>query len=97
MLLITVSIMVVICYAVIGVGPRTLGRQHSNGVALAGAPAVRVLGRMFNPLAALLTLFGNAITPGRAFATGRSPPRSSCASSSTWPSNAAWSSTTSGR
>ena len=32
--------------------------------------AVRVLGRVFNPLASLLTLFGNAITPGRGFRDG---------------------------
>ena len=68
--LITVVIMVVICYAVIGVGPRTLGRQYFNQVALAAAPAVRLVGRMFNPLAGLLTLFGNAITPGRGLRDG---------------------------
>jgi CBS domain containing-hemolysin-like protein len=65
-----VLVMVVVSYAIIGVGPRTLGRQHPNAVALAGARAVRVVGRMFNPLAALLTLFGNAITPGRGFRDG---------------------------
>jgi CBS domain containing-hemolysin-like protein len=68
--LLTVLVMVVICYAVIGVGPRTLGRQHFNTVSLACAPAVRVLGRLFNPLAGLLTLFGNAITPGRGLREG---------------------------
>jgi CBS domain containing-hemolysin-like protein len=31
---------------------------------------VRVLGRLFNPLASLLTLFGNAITPGKGFRDG---------------------------
>jgi CBS domain containing-hemolysin-like protein len=66
----TVLVMVVVLYAIIGVGPRTLGRQHPNRVALAGAGAVRVLGRMFNPLASLLILFGNAITPGRGFRDG---------------------------
>jgi CBS domain containing-hemolysin-like protein len=68
--LVTVLVMIVIAYAVIGVGPRTLGRQHFNRVALAGAGAVRLLGRVFNPLASLLTLFGNAITPGRGFRDG---------------------------
>src|SRR4051794_18157733 len=68
--LLTVLLMIVVCYAVIGVGPRTLGRQHFNRVALAGAGAVRLLGRIFNPLAALLTLFGNAITPGRGLRDG---------------------------
>ena len=66
----TVLVMIVVSYAVIGVGPRTLGRQHFNQVALAGAPTVRLLGRVFNPLAALLTLFGNAITPGRGMREG---------------------------
>jgi CBS domain containing-hemolysin-like protein len=68
--LLTVLVMIVVTYAVIGVGPRTLGRQHFNGVALAGAPFVRVLGAAFNPLASLLTLFGNAITPGRGMRDG---------------------------
>ncbi|HEY8300273.1 MAG TPA: hemolysin family protein [Jatrophihabitans sp.] len=68
--LLTVLVMVVVSYALVGVGPRTLGRQHPNAVALAGAGAVRVLGKIFNPLASLLTLFGNAITPGRGFRDG---------------------------
>jgi CBS domain containing-hemolysin-like protein len=68
--LITILIMIVVCYAVIGVGPRTIGRQHFNRVALASAGTVRVLGRIFNPLAALLTLLGNAITPGRGLREG---------------------------
>jgi len=67
---VTIMIMIVICYAIIGVGPRTLGRQHVNAVALAGAGTVRVLGGLFNPLAALLTLFGNAITPGKGLKDG---------------------------
>ncbi|MDP9117312.1 MAG: hemolysin family protein [Actinomycetota bacterium] len=66
----TVLVMVVISYAIVGVGPRTLGRQHPNEVALAGASAVWILGRLFGPLATLLTLFGNAITPGRGFRDG---------------------------
>ncbi|MDQ6851330.1 MAG: hemolysin family protein [Actinomycetota bacterium] len=68
--LVTVLVMVVISYAVIGVGPRTIGRQHPYSVALTGAGAVRVLGRFFNPLASLLTLLGNAITPGRGLREG---------------------------
>jgi CBS domain containing-hemolysin-like protein len=68
--LVTILIMIVVCYALIGVGPRTLGRQHFNTVALAGARSVRLLGRLFNPLAAMLTLFGNAITPGKGLRDG---------------------------
>jgi CBS domain containing-hemolysin-like protein len=67
---VTVLVMIVVSYAIIGVGPRTLGRQHFNRVALAGAPAVRSIGSLFNPLASLLTLFGNAITPGRGMRDG---------------------------
>jgi len=66
----TVVVMVVLSYTVIGVGPRTLGRQHPNAVALAGAVAVRILGRVFGPVASLLILLGNAITPGRGFREG---------------------------
>src|SRR5919198_1206436 len=68
--LLTILLMIVVSYAVIGVGPRTLGRQHFNRVALAGARWVRLLGRFFNPLVALLTLLGNAITPGRGMRDG---------------------------
>jgi magnesium and cobalt exporter, CNNM family len=68
--LLTVVVMVVVTYVVAGVGPRTLGRQHFNEVALAGAGLVRRIGRMFIPLAALLTLLGNAITPGKGLRDG---------------------------
>jgi magnesium and cobalt exporter, CNNM family len=68
--LLTVAIMVVVSYAVIGVGPRTLGRQHPYRVALGTAGLVRLLGRMLNPLAGLLTWFGNVITPGRGYRDG---------------------------
>jgi CBS domain containing-hemolysin-like protein len=68
--LLTVLVMVVVSYALVGVGPRTIGRQHPYTVALSGAGAVRVLGRVFNPLASLLILFGNAVTPGRGFRDG---------------------------
>ncbi len=66
----TVVVMVIVSYTLIGVGPRTLGRQHSYPVALAGAGLVRVLGRLFGPLASLLIVLGNAITPGRGLREG---------------------------
>ncbi|HSY15013.1 MAG TPA: hemolysin family protein [Jatrophihabitantaceae bacterium] len=66
----TVAVMVVVSYVLVGVGPRTLGRQHPYRVALAGASSVYLLGRLFNPLASLLILFGNALTPGRGFREG---------------------------
>jgi CBS domain containing-hemolysin-like protein len=68
--LLTVVVMVVATYVVAGVGPRTLGRQHFNEVALVGAGAVRRVGRLVIPLASLLTLLGNAITPGKGLRDG---------------------------
>ncbi|RBY78562.1 hypothetical protein DQ239_08410 [Blastococcus sp. TF02-09] len=62
--------MTVVSYVLIGVGPRTLGRQHAYSVALATAGVVRLLGRVLGPVATLLILVGNMITPGRGFRDG---------------------------
>ncbi|HEY0507576.1 MAG TPA: hemolysin family protein [Blastococcus sp.] len=64
------GLMTVVSYVLVGVGPRTLGRQHSYGVALATAGVVRLLGRVLGPVATLLILIGNGITPGRGFRDG---------------------------
>jgi CBS domain containing-hemolysin-like protein len=64
------GVMIVVSYVLVGVGPRTLGRQHAYGVALATAGVVRVLGRVLGPVATLLILIGNMITPGRGFRDG---------------------------
>ena len=66
----TVAAMLVVAYVLIGVGPRTTGRQHPYPVALASAGLVRVLERMFGPLPTLLILVGNAVTPGRGLREG---------------------------
>ncbi len=66
----SVAIMTIVCYVLVGVGPRTLGRQHAYRIALAGAYPVRLLGTLVSPLASLLILIGNAITPGRGFREG---------------------------
>ena len=68
--LLTVAGMVVVSYVLVGVGPRTLGRQHPYRLALATAGSVRVLGRIFGPLASLLIVLGNAVTPGPGFREG---------------------------
>ncbi|SCL17380.1 Hemolysin, contains CBS domains [Micromonospora nigra] len=68
--LVTAGAMTVISFVVVGVGPRTLGRQHAYAVGRAAAPLVRWLGRVLNPLASLLILIGNAVTPGRGFREG---------------------------
>jgi CBS domain containing-hemolysin-like protein len=64
------AVMVVVSYVLVGVGPRTLGRQHAYGVALATAGVVKLLGRVLGPVATLLILIGNMITPGRGFRDG---------------------------
>jgi CBS domain containing-hemolysin-like protein len=66
----TVGVMVVVSYVLVGVGPRTLGRQHPYQLALATASLVHGLARVLGPLASLLILIGNAITPGRGFRDG---------------------------
>ena len=65
-----VLIMLVVSYVLIGVGPRTIGRQHPYGVGLLVAGPVRAVARVLNPLTRLLILIGNMITPGRGFREG---------------------------
>ncbi|MGH3871394.1 MAG: hemolysin family protein [Pseudonocardiaceae bacterium] len=62
--------MVVVTYVVVGVGPRTIGRQHPYRIGLLVAGPVRILGRVLGPLSRLLIMVGNAITPGRGFPEG---------------------------
>jgi CBS domain containing-hemolysin-like protein len=69
-LLVTAVVMVVVSYVLIGVGPRTIGRQHPYRVGAAVAGPVRVLGSVLGPLSRLLILIGNAITPGQGFREG---------------------------
>ncbi|MBO0854780.1 MAG: HlyC/CorC family transporter [Nocardia sp.] len=66
----TAVVMVVVDYVVIGVGPRTLGRQHAYSIALIAALPVRAIGTLLGPLTTLLIMVGNAITPGRGFRNG---------------------------
>ena len=66
----TIALMVVISFVVIGVAPRTLGRQHSETVALLSAAPLRAFTSVLGPFPRLLILIGNAITPGRGFREG---------------------------
>jgi CBS domain containing-hemolysin-like protein len=66
----SIAIMLVVSFVVIGVAPRTLGRQHSERVALASATPLYFVTRVLGPLPRLLILIGNAITPGRGFREG---------------------------
>ncbi len=62
--------MVVVSFVVIGVGPRTLGRQHAYSIALATALPLQVISVMLTPVSRLLVVLGNALTPGRGFRNG---------------------------
>ncbi|THV41159.1 hemolysin family protein [Glycomyces buryatensis] len=64
------AIMTVVSFVAIGVGPRTIGRQHAYPIALAASGPVYLLGVALGPLARLLILVGNAVTPGRGFREG---------------------------
>ena len=64
------GLMVVVSYVAVGVSPRTLGRQHAESVALASAVVLHPLARVLGPLASLLIIIGNALTPGRGFREG---------------------------
>lgn len=57
-------------YVVIGVGPRTIGRQHSERVALLTAWPLGWFTRLLGPVPTVMIMLGNAITPGRGFAEG---------------------------
>ncbi|MFE3445560.1 hemolysin family protein [Nocardia sp. NPDC059180] len=69
-LLLTAIIMVLVDYVVIGVGPRTLGRQHAYSIALTAALPLQFIGALLGPVSRLLILIGNAITPGKGFRNG---------------------------
>lgn len=69
-LALTVFIMVVASYVLVGVGPRTLGRQHPEKWALPGAVIAVLLARVLSPVTRLLIGIGNAITPGKGFKQG---------------------------
>ena len=66
----TIGVMLVVSFVVIGVAPRTLGRQHSERVALISAAPLGEVTRILGPLPQLLILVGNAITPGKGFREG---------------------------
>ena len=73
----SVAIMVLVSFILLGVAPRTLGRQNADRVALAAA----------RPLGLVTTVLGpipQVMIRARVSPTGRSAPRRSCASWSTW-------------
>jgi len=64
------GIMTAVLFVVVGVGPRTLGRQHADTVGLVAAPVITALARVLGPLARLLVVVGNMLTPGPGYRDG---------------------------
>jgi CBS domain containing-hemolysin-like protein len=64
------GIMTVINFVVMGVGPRTLGRQNAYPIALVCALPLQFISLLLTPISRLLILLGNALTPGRGFRNG---------------------------
>ena len=69
-LTLAIVIMVLLSYVVVGVGPRTLGKQHAMKWAPAATIVADLLARTLGPLTRLLIAIGNALTPGRGFKQG---------------------------
>ncbi|TQK71860.1 MULTISPECIES: hemolysin family protein [unclassified Nocardioides] len=67
---VALGIMLVVSFVVIGVAPRTVGRQHAETVATVCAWPLSALTTVLGPIPRLLILVGNAITPGRGFREG---------------------------
>jgi len=68
--LIAAGAMVIVSFVLVGVAPRTLGRQHASGVARATVGPMLALTGVLGPVSRLLILVGNAITPGKGFREG---------------------------
>ncbi len=69
-MLAAVGISLVVSFVVIGVAPRTVGRQHSERVALLSSGPLILFTKILGPIPRLLILIGNALTPGRGFTEG---------------------------
>ncbi len=69
-LLIAIGVMALVSFVVVGVSPRTLGRQHSDAVALFASPVIVWLRTLLGPVARVLIALGNAVTPGRGYRDG---------------------------
>ncbi|NDE71285.1 MAG: HlyC/CorC family transporter [Actinobacteria bacterium] len=65
-----IGIMLVLSYVVVGVGPRTLGKQRAGRWIVPASVVATILSTVLGPITALLIAIGNAITPGKGFKTG---------------------------
>ena len=69
-MLLAAGSMIVISFVCWGVAPRTIGRQHADGIAAAVAGPLVKITAVLGPLPKLLILIGNAMTPGKGFREG---------------------------
>jgi len=67
---ITAGVMVVASFVMVGVSPRTVGRQHVGAVGLVAAAVLPPLAAILGPVPKILILIGNAVTPGKGFREG---------------------------
>ncbi|MEY3319707.1 MAG: hypothetical protein RLZZ125_911 [Actinomycetota bacterium] len=67
---VAVGAMLVLSFVVVGVGPRTLGKQHAGAWIVPASIAAVILAKILGPITTLLIAIGNAITPGKGFKTG---------------------------
>ena len=65
-----ILLMVAISYVIVGVGPRTLGKQHAPRWSKPAITIAYFLSQVLGPLTNLLIRVGNALTPGKGFKSG---------------------------
>lgn len=65
-----VLIMLTLSYVVVGVGPRTLGKQRAVSWIFPASIVAVVLSKVLGPITSLLITIGNALTPGKGFKSG---------------------------
>lgn len=68
--LVTIAIMLTISFILWGVAPRTLGRQNPERTLRMFGPLISALTTVLGPVAQLMILIGNALTPGRGYTDG---------------------------
>lgn len=57
-------LMTAVSFVLVGASPRAVGRQHARGLMRGGAPIVRGARIVLGPLAHLLVVLGDRVTPG---------------------------------
>ena len=65
-----VLIMLTLSYVVVGVGPRTLGKQRAGSWIFPASIVAVVLSKVLGLITSLLITIGNALTPGKGFKSG---------------------------